>query len=50
MRGSVAFRPLFFSSSVWVIGGIASVPADDGPLEFADDSQPTLVGTLPLNP
>ena len=42
MRGSVAFRPLFFSSSVWVIGGIASVPADDGPLEFADDSQPTL--------
>ena len=22
MRGSVAFRPLFFSSSAWVMGGI----------------------------
>ena len=23
MRGSVAFRPLFFSSSAWVMGGVA---------------------------
>ena len=34
MRGSVAFRPLFFSSSAWVMAGRIG-PAGDGPLEFA---------------
>ena len=44
MRGSVAFSPLFFSSSVWVVDGIALAPADDGPLEFLHHSQPIPAG------